>query len=119
MENNNINNLIEELLNEYKENREELKKMVVQINELKENVESMFPKNMDVRNKYALEEKVKTVIGFFDTILKTRQEINKSLKDEIDLRYKVRELLDKDEIDDIETLEELRKIQKRLTKRGA
>lgn len=110
----NINNDYYELLEEYRENRKELKKMINEIELLKASVENMFPKSLDVRNKFILEEKIKIVVSFFDSILKMRQEINKSIKDEIELKRKIEKEFNNDEFDDELTLEQLRKIHKKI-----
>lgn len=103
------------LLHEYNENRKELKNMIKEISVLKNTVEDMFPKNVDARNKYILEERIKTVVSFFDSILKIRQEINRSIKDEIELKRKIEKELNNDEEIDNITLEQLRKLHKKIS----
>jgi len=81
--------LILELLQEYKENRDALKVLLKDIEAIKEQVSSIFPERIDKRYKYLFEEKIKTATSFFNSLLDIRKEISRSLKDEMDLRRKL------------------------------
>lgn len=88
MDNDNLNN-VETLLNEFKENRDALKEMIKNIEEYKEKIQILFPDKFDNKYKIFFEEKIKTMTSFFNSLLDIRKEINKSLKDEIELRRKM------------------------------
>ena len=76
------------LLDEYSESRQKVKQYIVELEELKDGVKDIFPKEMSYRNKFLMEEKLKTMSHFFDSLLKMRQEVHKTLKEEIDMRRK-------------------------------
>jgi regulator of replication initiation timing len=86
----------EGLINQYEENRDQLKELIKEIEELKQNVKDIMPKNNDFRNRHLVDDKIKILTSFYDTIIKMRQEINKSLKEEIELRRKYQEFIEKD-----------------------
>lgn len=81
--------IIQELLLEFKDHRDAVKKMIVDIEEIKENIDRLIPKKLDARYARFFEEKVKSVTELFKTLLEMRKEIQKSLKEEIDLRRKI------------------------------
>ncbi len=80
---------VEKLLSEYSESRVELKKYMTDVDYMRSKVEQIFPNDSDYRNKFAMEEKIKTMSSFFSMLLNIRQEFNKSLKEEIELRRKL------------------------------
>ena len=81
---------IEELLNQFSSSREELVKYMADVDDIRSKVTEMFPANTtDYRNKFALEEKLKAMSSFYATLLSIRQEFNKTIKDEIELRRKI------------------------------
>jgi len=82
---------LDSLINEFKENRESLKSMIIELDKLKEKIYIIFPDKVD--NKYIrfFEEKVKAVTALFGEILNIRKEINKSLKDEIEFKRRLDE----------------------------
>ena len=90
-----INSLIDEL----SKSRNELMKYIVDLDDLRGKVGQMFPQGSDFRNKYALEEKMKTMSSLYSTVLSVRQEINKTIKEEIDIRRKLESGKDDEEID--------------------
>lgn len=107
--------IISNLLSEFQEQRGSIKKMINDLDSIKEKIDSIFPESMDKRYVRIFEEKVKAVTGLFNTLLDMRKEIIKSVKDEIEIR---RRLL-KDEIGETESLEELfdiRKLAKKVEK---
>ncbi|MFW6311387.1 MAG: hypothetical protein ACOC1K_04040 [Nanoarchaeota archaeon] len=92
-------NKIDNLLNEFEEQRSQLKGMIIEIEEIKNKVDKLIPEpnenEKDYRNfskgsRYIslFEERVKSITEFFRIILDMRKEISKTLKDEIDLRRK-------------------------------
>lgn len=100
------NQIIQDLLEEFKEHRAAVKQMIDDLEKLKANVDKLFPTKLDARYARFFEEKVKSVTEFFKTLLEMRKEIQKSLKEEIDLRRKI----DLDEMDeeDIEKVIDIR-----------
>ena len=84
-----IDEKVEALLNEFASHRDEIKKMIDEVDELRKSIDQLIPKKLDVRYVRFFEEKVKSMTGFFSTLLDMRKEIIKSLKDEIELRRKL------------------------------
>jgi len=80
---------VEALLNEFAEHRDEIKKMIVEVDDLRQDIDKLIPKKLDVRYVRFFEEKVKSMTGFFSALLDMRKEIIKSIKDEIELRRKL------------------------------
>ena len=80
---------IEELLKEFSNQRNELKKMVDELDVLRKKIDNIFPEKLDQRYTRFFEEKIKTATEMFKAVLDLRKEINKSLKDEIELRRKI------------------------------
>lgn len=81
--------IISELLNEFKGHRDAVMEMVRDIEKLKEKIDTIIPEKLDARYVRFFEEKVKTATEFFKALLEMRKEIQKSLKDEIELRRKI------------------------------
>jgi len=81
--------IIYELLTEFKGHRSAVMQMVTDIEVLKEKIDKLIPETLDSRYVRFFEEKVKTVTEFFRTLLEMRKEIQKSLKDEIDIRRRI------------------------------
>lgn len=77
---------IDSLLIEFKENRDALKEMIKEIETFKKKLDLVFPEKFDNRYKIFFEEKIKIITSFFTALLDIRKEINKSLKDEVDMR---------------------------------
>jgi len=98
----------EKLLNEFTKSREELKKMLSDVEECKKSVLKDVSTSNDYRNKYAREERLKTLSTFFQNELQIRQEYNRSLLSEIEMRRK----LDMNGDDDNEV--DIRAIMKQL-----
>lgn len=80
---------IEELLGEFKEQRDSLKEMVIDLEKLRKDIDKLFPDKIDNRFVRIFEEKIKAASSLFGTILDVRREINKGVKDEIEIRRKV------------------------------
>lgn len=90
---------IDGLLDEFNVQRDELKKMILEVEEIKQKIDLLIPEpkkdDNDFRNftkgsRYVslFEERIKSITEFFRIILDMRKEISKTLKDEIDLRRK-------------------------------
>jgi len=82
------NEIIDGLLTEFKTHRDAIMIMIEDIEKLKTKIDTLIPDTMDKRYIRFFEEKVKTASEFFRTLLEMRKEIQKSLKDEIELRRK-------------------------------
>ena len=81
--------VITQLLGEFEDQRNAIKVMITDLEELKANIDKLIPQKLDARYARFFEEKVKSVTEFFKTLLEMRKEIQKSLKEEIDLRRKI------------------------------
>jgi Skp family chaperone for outer membrane proteins len=81
--------IIIELLAEFKEHRISVMQMIKDLEEIKQNIDRLIPAKLDARYARFFEEKVKSVTELFKTLLEMRKEIQKSLKEEIDLRRKI------------------------------
>ena len=90
--------IIDNLLKEYYEQRNDLKKMILELEKIKSNIDKLFPDKLDARYLRFFDEKVKSATSMFNLLLDIRKEISKNLKDEIDIRTK----LDKKEKDESE-----------------
>ena len=77
---------IDSLFIDYKEQRDQLKKMLIHLESVKSKIDTLFPEALTARNKFFFNENVKTATALFSSFLEIRKEIIKSIKDEIDLR---------------------------------
>ena len=84
-----IDEKVVELLNEFALHRDEIKKMIVEVDDLRQDIDKLIPKKLDARYIRFFEEKVKSMTNFFSALLDMRKEIIKSIKDEIELRRKL------------------------------
>lgn len=82
---------INNLLDEFNIQRIEIKRMISELESVIVKVDSIIPKELDNRHKFIFVEKLKSITDLFRTILEMRKEINKTIKDEIELRKKVEE----------------------------
>jgi hypothetical protein len=80
---------VDELLVVFEENRNAIMEMIGDLEKLKNKLDTIFPETADARYMRFFEEKVKAVSSFFNVLLDMRKEINKSLKDEIEMRRRV------------------------------
>ncbi len=80
---------IETLLEEYEVQRNELKSMVKDLEELHASIDRLFPQKLDSRYNHLFQEKVKATTEFFKAILDMRKEILKTVKDEVEMRRKL------------------------------
>ena len=83
-------NIIKKLIGEFSETRDEIKKMIVEIEEISKNVKDLFPDKFDARYRMIFQERVKATTELFKTLLDMRKELTKSIKDEIDIRRKIK-----------------------------
>jgi hypothetical protein len=109
-QNQQVSDSYQKLLDEFTQSREDLKKMLSDIESCKNDVLKDVSTSNDYRNKYAREERLKTLSTFFQNELSVRQEYNRSLLAEIDVRRK----LDKNDSDEMEI--DIREIAKQLSK---
>lgn len=84
-----IDEKVSELLDEFALHRDEVKKMIEEVDGLRQDIDKLIPKKLDARYIHFFEEKVKSMTSFFSTLLDMRKEIIKSIKDEIELRRKL------------------------------
>lgn len=90
---------IDELLEEYNEHRNSLKEMIKDLEELRVNVDKIFPEKLtDARFMRFFEAKIATATELYKAVLDIRKEFSKTIKDEIELRRR----LDDDANDPIE-----------------
>jgi hypothetical protein len=81
--------IVESLLEEFKKQRDAIVLMITDLEGFKSKIDKLLPSSLDARYLRFFEEKVKSATELFKTILEMRKEIQKSLKDEIDLRRKI------------------------------
>ena len=104
-------NKIDELLLEFKQQRDAVTQMIVEIEQLKSNVDGIFPEKLDARFKMYFDDKLKAATEFFKVLLDMRREITKSLKDEIEIRRKIES---KEMAIDVEDLLDIRKLSSKV-----
>lgn len=98
---------IDFLLKEFDDHRDALKAMIKDLEEIREKIDNLIPTSLDHRYMRFFEEKVKSITGLFNSLLEMRKEITKSVKDEIEIRRKIR---DEDELIDIEDMVDVRQM---------
>jgi len=104
--------IINELLSEFKIHRLAIMDMINDLEEIKKDVNKLLPTKLDARYVRFFEEKVKTITELFKTLLDMRKEIQKSLKEELDLRRKIKDKGDDD--DDVESYLNIRKLVEKV-----
>lgn len=109
-----IDEHVEEILNEFKAQRVEIKDMVVEIERLREKMDLLFPESIDSRTRRFLEDKVKTMVAFYNVLLDMRKEISKSLKDEMEMRRRLTD--DELDLEDIDELLDIGSLAKKVEK---
>ena len=107
---------IKELLDKLGTSRDELEEYIEEITGVSTHVKNLFPKKVDFRShRYIFEEKMKAVSSLYSTLLSVRQEINKTLTQEIEIRRRIKEG-DKDVVIDIRKLiDDIEKIRPQKT----
>jgi|GEM_PF-2140470 len=104
---------IEQLLEEFNENRVALKAMITDLESVKERIESLFPTDTDnFRHRHIFAERVKSATELFKALLDIRRELARSIKDEIEIRRKI----DLSEDDDLDKVYDIREMAGRLEK---
>ena len=81
--------IIQNLLEDFQTQRLALLDMVTDVEELKNNIDKLFPEKFNARYAKFFEDKVKTAVSMFNVLLDIRKELLKTTKDEIDIRRKV------------------------------
>ena len=102
-----------QLLQSLSESRDKLYEYSSDMESLKDKLFKLFPDSNDFRNRSMLDEKLKTAASFYSSLLGVRQEINKSIINEMDIRRK----LENDD-DDSKTTIDIRKVIEELDKKG-
>lgn len=106
-----------ELLNQLSDSRDKLTQMMTEIDECKGAVLDTAKSN-DYRNRYAKEERLKTISTFYGLALSVRQEYTRNIISEIELRRKLEKGDDGDQTVDIvkiaKQLESIKKQQKKI-----
>lgn len=77
------------LLGEFSTQRDAIKDMIKEVEVLRGKVDLLFPERIDAITRRFLEDKVKTMVSFYNVLLDMRKEITKSIKDELDIRRRV------------------------------
>jgi len=98
---------IASLLEEFEIHRNEVKKMITDLEDIRSKVDTLIPTSLDARYIRYFEEKVKSITALFNALLEMRKDIIKSVKDEIEIRRKIQI---KDEDLDIENVIDVRKL---------
>jgi len=81
-------NKYEELLNELAASRQDILGYLSDVNSCKDAVLSTA-KSTDYRSRYAKEDRIKTISSFYSTLLSLKQEYNRNIISEIELRRKL------------------------------
>jgi len=81
--------IIQVLLDDFQQQRLALLQMISDVEELKANINNLFPEKLDARYSRFFEDKVKTAVSMFNVLLDIRKELLKTTKDEIDIRRRV------------------------------
>jgi hypothetical protein len=105
-----LDEIIIDLLKEFKDQRDKIKEMVVEVEDLQEQVSLLFPDKVDARTRKFLEDKVKTMVAFYNVLLDMRKEISKSVKEELDFRRRLEnEEFDPEDLSELLDVSELSK----------
>jgi len=106
-------NRIDFLLKEYDDHRDAIKEMIVDLEKIRVKIDRLIPDQLDARYMRFFEEKVKSVTALFISLLEMRKEIAKSVKDEIEIRRKIK---NDDESIDIEDMIDVRSMSTKIDK---
>ena len=105
---------VEELLTQFAVQRNAIQSMIDEVEALRTQVSQLFPETIDARTRKFLEEKVKTMVGFYNVLLDMRKEISKSIKEEMDMR---RRLTDEElDLEDVDSLLDIGSLAKKVEK---
>ena len=109
-----LDSTIENLLKEFKIQRDRIADMVEEVEKMRSQVALLFPETIDARTRKFLEDKVKAMVGFYNVLLDMRKEISKSIKEELDVRRRLEE--GDVNIDDIEEMLDIGEMARRVEK---
>ena len=104
---------IDFLLKEYDDHRDAIKLMIVDLEKIRAKIDRLIPDQLDARYMRFFEEKVKSVTALFISLLEMRKEIAKSVKDEIEIRRKIK---NDDDAIDIEDMVDVRSMATKIDK---
>lgn len=79
----------EQLLNELAKSRDQLTEMISDVDKCKSTILGVAANTTDYRNRYSKEDRLKTITSFYGTLLALRQEYNRNIISEIELRRKL------------------------------
>jgi len=102
---------INSLLLEYDDHRIAIKDMIVDLEKIRIRVDTLIPDQLDARYMRFFEEKIKSITALFNSLLEMRKEIAKSVKDEIDIRRRIK---DQNSMIDLEGLLDVRKMADKI-----
>jgi len=103
--------IITDLLKEFKNVRDKIQNMIIDLEKIAVDIGKIFPDKLQTNYRWIFETKVKTVTELFKTLLDMRKEIGNSLKDEIELR---RRIMKDTGSEGLEDLFDIRKLAKRV-----
>jgi len=104
---------INSLLIEYDDHRDAIKNMIVDLEKIREKIDKLIPDTLEARYVRFFEEKIKTITALFNSLLEMRKEIAKSVKDEIDIRRRIK---DQNDMVDLDGLLDVRKMADTIEK---
>jgi hypothetical protein len=104
---------IDSLLCEYDDHRAAIKSMIADLEKIRQRIDTLIPDSLDQRYVRFFEEKVKSMTGLFTTLLEMRKEIAKSVKDEIDIRRRIKT---EEDLIDIEDMLDVRSMADKIEK---
>ena len=104
---------IDFLLKEYDDHRDAIKDMIGDLEKIRVRVDTLIPDNLDARYMRFFEEKVKSITALFNSLLEMRKEIAKSVKDEIEIRRRIK---GDDDLIDIEDMLDVRSMANKIDK---
>lgn len=108
-----LDSKIQELLDKFSGSREKIESYRDELEVHKNTIMSLFPKQLDHRAKFILEEKLKTVSSFYSILLNLTQELNRNTKDEIEIR---RRLTQKNKDNDVDIRQVVRMLEEKGVK---
>lgn len=109
--------VIDELLADFENQRNALKDMIEDVEKLKEDISKLFPEKLDSRYQRFFEDKVKTAVSLLNVLLDVRKELIKTMKDEIEIRRKIKKNDDTGDLDDLFNVRDLAKRVEKLGKK--
>lgn len=84
-----LKNKYDNLLDELTKSRMELVSDIEDVKKCKDAVVGVATNTTDYRSRFAKEDRIKTISGFYSTLLALRQEYNRNIISEIELRRKL------------------------------